>query len=181
MSTWQTSARTSRLRVSEGSRTEEIELEAGAVDRPEECSILTAVLRYGVCATYVAFITWLSLTPTRLLRPLLSLFPQADKVAHFLMYGFLVLLLRWASAGCGMRWRPQGLWVPFAALVYGALMEVAQSLFLPADRSFEVWDMAANGLGALAFWAVGSLWSSRRLRAAAPIKQDGAANRVEER
>jgi hypothetical protein len=174
-------ARASGLRVFEGSRAEGTEPEADAVRRPEECSIVATVLRCGVCAMYVAFITWLSLTPTRLLGPVLLLFPLGDKVGHFLMYGFLVLLLRWASAGSGMRWRPQGLWVPFAALVYGALMEVAQSLFLPADRSFEMWDMAANGLGALAFWGIGSLWSSFRMGAASPTKKNGAANRVEER
>lgn len=126
--------------------------------------------RWVICITYVGLITWLSLTPSRAFKPVLfwfpHLFPQADKLVHFLMYGFLVALVRWAMAGQGMRWRPQGLWVPVAALVYGGLMEVAQLLLLPADRSFEVWDMVANGMGALVFWGACNLWSLRRLRTA---------------
>ena len=140
--------------------------EAFVSSRPKGWSPWVAAARWGVCAAYVAFITWLSLAPTSLFKPALALFPQADKLAHFLMYGFLVVLVRWALAGRGLRWHPQGLWVPVAALVYGGCMEVAQSLFVPADRSFQVWDMAANGAGALVFWGACNLCSSRRRRTA---------------
>ena len=86
---------------------------------------------------------------------------------HFLMYGFFVVVVRWAMTGSGVRWRPQGFWIPLAALVYGALMEVGQLLLVAADRSFEAWDMLANGLGALVFWGACNLWSSHRQRPAA--------------
>jgi hypothetical protein len=144
-------------------------------NRPKGLSPWVAAARWGVCALYVAFITWLSLVPTRFFTPALTLFPQADKVVHFLMYGFLVVLVRWAMAGRGLRWRPQGFWLPLTALVYGALMEVAQLLLVPSDRSFEVGDMLANGLGALVFWGACNLWSSCRLRTAPP--DDGPGSR----
>jgi VanZ family protein len=123
-------------------------------------------MRWGVCVAYVALVTWLSLAPSRVFYPALTQFSHADKLGHFLMYGFFVVVLRWAMSGSGMRWRPQGLWVPLTALVYGALMEVAQLLLVPSDRSFEVGDMLANGLGALGFWGACNLWSLCRLRTA---------------
>ena len=137
---------------------------AGLVAQPSGLSLRVAALRWGVCALYVAFVTWLSLAPTTVFKPALTLFSQADKVAHFLMYGFLVVFVRWAMTGSGMHWRPRGFWVPLAALIYGALMEVAQLLLLPSDRSFEVGDMVANGMGALVFWSACNLWASCRLR-----------------
>lgn len=121
---------------------------------------MISLIRWSVCVVYVVLITWLSLAPTRILKPALHLFPQEDKAAHFLMYGFLVVLVRWAMTGQGWRWRPRGIWVPVAALGYGALMELAQLLLVPADRSFEVWDMLANGLGAFTFWVACALWST---------------------
>jgi VanZ family protein len=136
-------------------------------NRPGGWSPWLAAMRWGVCVTYVALVTWLSLAPSSIFSPALTLFPHADKLVHFLLYGFFVVVLRWALTGSGVRWRPQGLWVPLTALVYGALMEVAQLLLVPSDRSFEVGDMLANGLGALVFWGACNLWSLRRLRTAA--------------
>lgn len=145
--------------------------EAGLVSQPSGLTLRVAALRWGVCALYVAFVTWLSLAPTTVFKPVLKLFPQADKVAHFLMYGFLVVVVRWAMTGSGVHWRPQGIWLPVLALVYGSLMELAQLLLVPADRSFEVWDMVANGVGALVFWGACNLWTSCRLRTAESKKQ----------
>ena len=138
--------------------------EAGVVGRSVGCLTWAAAMRWGVCVTYVALVTWLSLAPSRIFSPALALFPHADKLAHFLLYGFFVVVVRWAVVGSGVRWRPQGLWVPLTALVYGALMEVAQLLLVSSDRSFEVGDMLANGLGALGFWGAGDLWSLGWLR-----------------
>jgi VanZ family protein len=152
--------------VEEGKTGLRLRSEGGVVPRPVGCLTWAAAMRWGVCVAYVALVTWLSLAPSRVFSPALTLFPHADKLVHFLLYGFFVVVVRWALTGSGVRWRPQGLWVPLTALVYGALMEFAQLLLVPSDRSFEVGDMLANGLGALVFWGAGNLWSLCRLRRA---------------
>jgi hypothetical protein len=150
--------------VGEGKTGLKLQSEGAVVPRPVGCLTWAAGMRWGVCVSYVALVTWLSLAPSRIFSPALALFPHADKLVHFLLYGFFVVVVRWAMTGSGVRWHPQGLWVPLTALVYGALMEFAQLLLVPADRSFEVGDMLANGLGALVFWGAGNLWSLCRLR-----------------
>ena len=79
-----------------------------------------------------------------------------DKVAHFFMYGGLVLLLRWALAG---HWHFRMVsWIVIAgAAGYGLAMEIAQSLLVPYERSFQFGDLVANTVGAVFFWWGGAL------------------------
>ena len=132
-------------------------------DPPNPTTRRRVLLRWSVCAIYVALITWLSLAPATVFNGLTASFTHADKILHFLMYGLLVWLIRWALSGGGWGWRWSGWWVPLVALGYGALMEGAQSLLVRADRSFEVWDMVANGVGALVFWWLASAWQRGRM------------------
>ena len=97
-----------------------------------------------------------------------------DKVAHFFMYGGLVLLLRWALAGhWHFRLTP---WVVIASAAgYGLAMEIAQSLFVPYDRCFEAGDVAANTVGAVTFWWVGALMFVTRNPSPAAVNTDSSA------
>lgn len=160
-------AQTSGRRGKSVSITADRQPKASVIGRPLGCLTLAAAMRCAVCGAYVVLVTWLSLVPGKFFIPAMALFPHADKLVHFLMYGFLVVLVRWAMAGYGLRWRPRGFWVPLAALVYGGLMELAQLLVVTADRSFEGWDVVANGVGALVFWCACNLWSVWCLRPAA--------------
>ena len=108
--------------------------------------------RWGLWIAYILLVTWLSMAPREVFENVPSHFAHADKIAHFLIYGLFVLAAPWSINGSGGRWRKHGLWVLFAALLYGALMEVGQLLLVTSGRSFEVWDMFANGFGAFVFW-----------------------------
>lgn len=75
-----------------------------------------------------------------------ALFPHADKVFHFGAWAALSGLAFLAFAG-----RYNRLAIPFALLVAGALIEVAQTFIPGRSGSFD--DLAANALGV----ALGSL------------------------
>lgn len=109
-------------------------------------------VRIGCCSLYSALMTWLLLAPANVVTGLYPMWRGFDKVLHFLLFGFLVLLVRWAFKD------PRTLtfraWlVPLAALAYGIATEVAQGRFVSYDRAFEWSDIAANGFGAATFWA----------------------------
>lgn len=107
--------------------------------------------RAGICLAYGLLMTWFSLAPSSLVNRLCPDVPHIDKVAHFMMYGGLVLLARLAWPDPRSLRTP--LWIlPLAALFYGFLMEVMQSLLVSYHRSFEIGDIVANGLGAFLSW-----------------------------
>ena len=83
--------------------------------------------------------------PTRGLPPLI---PHADKVAHFIIYGILALLLYRALHG-ERKFRPLAavLLSVLLASAYGALDEFHQ-YFVPS-RSMDILDWMADTLGAL--------------------------------
>lgn len=110
-------------------------------------------LRWIMFTTYVVTVTWLSLAPADTFRNLPLLFPHADKVLHFLLYGVMVAVGRWTLSSYWV-FRPNLPWL--AAIAYGILMEVMQALLVSHHRSFELGDIAANSFGALCFW-----WLSR--------------------
>lgn len=126
---------------------------------------------------YLAFLTWASLAPASVVNKLPLQFPHADKVFHFLIYGGLVAVARWAFAARGTG-SDSALGEPgngtrtgtlvLAAIGYGGLMELAQSLIVSYGRSFEVLDVVANSLGALTFWFI-----SQRLMRGAKAKAAG--------
>ncbi len=77
-------------------------------------------LRWGLLLAYVGLITWLSLAPAQTFAGFPVFFPHQDKAAHFLLYGALVSLARWAMAA---HWavRPAFLVVVAGAIAYGTL------------------------------------------------------------
>jgi len=74
--------------------------------------------------------------------------PHLDKAMHAAVYGVLAVLT--FRAFWPTRARPTPVWVLLLGVVlttaYGAAEEYHQ-MFVPT-RDFDVWDMAANGLGA---------------------------------
>ena len=108
-------------------------------------------LRVGLCLTYGLLMTWFSLAPASLVYWLYPAFQHGDKVAHFMMYGGLVLLARLAWPDPRTIRIPHWI-IPLAALAYGFLMEVMQSMLVKYHRSFQFGDIVANGLGAFFCW-----------------------------
>jgi VanZ family protein len=103
-----------------------------------------ALVAAGWC--WALAIVWLSLTPS----PPEVDFQSSDKVGHF---GAYLLLMLWFS----LLYRTTTARVPYAAgfLAMGIALEAIQGA--TGYRSFEWLDVAANGLGVLAGWAVAAL------------------------
>lgn len=112
-------------------------------------------VRWAMLVTYAGIVTWLSLAPAETFRGLPPFLLAQSKALHFLLYGVLVSLARWAMAA---HWtvRPAFLVVVAGASAYGALMEMLQGALVRYHRTFEFSDIIANSLGALCFW-----WVSR--------------------
>jgi VanZ family protein len=92
--------------------------------------------------TMVAAIVWLSLTPS----PPKVDFEQSDKLGHFLAYGGLMV---WFSQLYVARTTRLAYAAGFAAM--GVWLEFIQGW--TGYRSFEVYDMLANGTGVALGWA----------------------------
>jgi len=105
-----------------------------------------AVLRPALVAAgwcWAAAIVWLSLTPS----PPEVDFEASDKVGHFAAY---FLLMLWF---CFLYRTPKGRIIHATAFAcMGIVIEVIQGTL--GYRSLEALDMAANGVGVLAGWAV---------------------------
>ena len=114
--------------------------------------------RWMACAAHLWLIGILSLLPPGAFPAGIGAIPGADKVAHLVLYGVLGALLRWAvegrDGGPGVR---RAVWLG-AAAAYGFLMEVLQSLGTKGMRAFGWGDMAANVVGAAAFWVLADRW-----------------------
>lgn len=108
-------------------------------------------LRAVACLAYVILLTWLLLAPAATIDRLYPKFKHVDKVFHFLCFGGLVLMARFAFPDPRHLAVP-GWLVPMVAAAYGAAVEVTQGLAVQYHRSFEWTDIAANSLGALCFW-----------------------------
>lgn len=91
----------------------------------------------------VAVVVYASLMPA----PPLPGFSAADKVAHVAGYAGLML---WFVQ---LYQRPAYGRVALALVTLGVGLEVAQGL--TGYRSFDYWDMAANGLGVVVAWGLG--------------------------
>ena len=102
-------------------------------------------LRITLSLIYLTLVAFLSLLPARDF-PQLPLFPGADKVVHICMYLGLVVLACWSMhAEVKRKWYFA---IIFFAIGWGVMMEVFQYLML-LGRSFELYDILANSLGAL--------------------------------
>jgi VanZ family protein len=98
-------------------------------------------------------------------------FQNSDKVAHFGAYGLLATLL----CRCG-RGRFAGLWALLGASYFGLTDEWHQSFV--AGRDCDVWDWAADTLGAGLAVGLYCGWGSYRALLERPL---GAKRRVENR
>jgi hypothetical protein len=108
-------------------------------------------LRVATCSFYAVLLTWLLLAPAETVSRFYPDVPGLDKVMHFCLFGFLVLIARWALPDPATATFP-GLLILFSAFAYGAGIEVMQGLLVQYHRSFEWRDIAANSLGAASFW-----------------------------
>jgi len=109
-------------------------------------------IRKTVSAAYVAAVTVLSLLPSRDL-PDVPMFPHADKVIHFFMYGFMAFFLCWASPGKTATRLIHYTGIILFCTAYGMLMEFLQGTLAQLDRTFSWNDGAANLAGAIVFTA----------------------------
>jgi len=103
-------------------------------------------IRYGICFGYGVFVGISSLMPSSSFGGWLKIIDcqHSDKIYHFIIYGILAVLIRWAVGGRVLR----SFWaILLVCMIYGALMELGQLLFLNGDRYFSFGDMAANGIG----------------------------------
>lgn len=107
----------------------------------------------------VALICWLTLAPRPLGDVEVPLFPGADKIAHGLMFGFLVIIIlvdicrarKWKSVSL-----PVVSVVALGCAAFGVGIEFVQQ-HMQAGRSLEAMDMVADVTGAItcaALWLV---------------------------
>jgi VanZ family protein len=102
-------------------------------------------LRLTLSFIYLSCIALLSLLPSKDF-PELPLFSGIDKVVHFCMYFGLTILACW-SMHAEVRHRWYFIVVLFA-IGWGVTMEIFQ-LLMHLGRSFDLYDILANSMGAL--------------------------------
>lgn len=126
------------------------------------CALMVRLLAMLVA---VAMVTWLSLAPARTFARAPAVLVHLDWGGHFLGYGLLVALGRWALVP---HWSFRMTFFPLVlgAAAYGLAMELAQSLLGGQGRVCDLGDVIANSLGALCFWLLTG-WLTRT-RPAAP-------------
>lgn len=125
---------------------------------PRTVTPMHKVLRWTSAVVYLFILTFLLLraVPARII----PIFPQADKVAHFLALGLLAVLFLRAMTNPRSETSSTPAWV-IALLVptaYAIAIEFAQE---HVGRTFEVLDMLAGALGILALTL---LWARLRKR-----------------
>ena len=111
---------------------------------------------------YCAGLFWLSSDSTPIIP--MALFPYQDKVAHAVLYAGLAAVV---SIGMRRSRQPKAptaqFWTPLlCACVYGVSDEIHQ-IFVP-NRVFDLWDIAADALGAAAVQALLCRYVWRRPR-----------------
>ena len=105
---------------------------------------------------WIGVVTFLSLmNPT---YSEVSLFPNSDKIVHFLMYGIMAtFFLSCLQFEKGISQPVILLTAIVAAIVLGGLMELAQE-FLTTTRHANFGDFIANGVGAIVAALVYKRW-----------------------
>ena len=100
---------------------------------------------------YLTFLAWLSLVPASYFSSSLVFFPGADKIVHTLIYLILGFLLYLLLSGIWQKSRVRIIVIVFfGASAYGLLMEFLQLQISTSSRSFEIGDIIANCVGAVA-------------------------------
>lgn len=105
-------------------------------------------------AALICFLTLADFSPDEIEMPR---FEGADKVVHFIMFGFMAWILivdsRVRRQACGGSLTGQALCAVAASTLFGIAIEFAQDQ-LTSTRGYDPADMAADFLGALAAWPV---------------------------
>jgi VanZ family protein len=109
-------------------------------------STIPVSMRWAICTLYAGAGVAAALLPQATYREMTP--THWDKLDHFLVYGFLALLMCWALK-LGLKSWKQLFWAAPIALTYGVGVEMIQ--LLKADRCFSWLDMAANCLGMFFF------------------------------
>lgn len=111
--------------------------------------------RLIIFGIYLIGITYLSIAPANTFKDVKIPFAYSDKIAHFFMYGFFVIVLRWTINGNNsLKWKY--LWILITSIFYGILMEFLQLMLRSSGRSFDIEDIIANSVGAFVFWLIGN-------------------------
>ena len=109
-------------------------------------------------------LAFLSLMPTGPSSLAFLGLPYIDKVGHFGMYAIWAFLVVFAMEGTSRLSKTNRLWLVFLlASMTGAAFEYGQYA-MTAGRSFEIWDMVANGLGALTGSLADNFWLGRGVK-----------------
>lgn len=122
--------------------------------------------RIAAAALWALAILALSVLPARFFpqTDAIGRIPQADKVAHVVMYSVMTALLLWTAAfsGPSRGFRRYG-FAAAAAVAFGLLMELLQ-YYLTTTRSMDLLDALANAVGAFLVAGVG-WWLTRKRKA----------------
>lgn len=110
-----------------------------------------SLYKWSIAMLYLILITYLSLASSDNFRVSMFNIPHRDKIVHFFMYGFFVVILNWSLNGIEITKSRIFVLILFPA-IYGILMEIAQFFLVNLGRSFEVADIIANTSGVLFFW-----------------------------
>jgi VanZ family protein len=122
-----------------------------------------------LAALYCAGIYWQSSRPVMI--PGVQLFPGQDKLAHMIMFGVLAVLVFLAGWRSGWRMRVCFLTAALFATLYGVSDELHQ-YFVPG-RTADVYDVLADGAGAVLAPAVLLRWLRKRDEHLAVYPEDG--------
>ncbi|MDE7412293.1 MAG: VanZ family protein [Muribaculaceae bacterium] len=113
--------------------------------------ILISFPAWTFSAVTIGIILWLTLSSSPLGEYQPKLFPGADKLAHALMFGFLVVMLwldKWRFSGFRSVGYPFLICASIATSIFGIAIEFLQDQ-MHSGRTLEVADMVADSVGAL--------------------------------
>lgn len=98
-----------------------------------------------------------------LIPPALQALPYFDKAMHALGFGAVVF---WLNLWLAPQGRARPAMIPLALALPFSLAALEESLqSLSPYRTFDLWDLASDGLGMIVFW-----WASQRLTSRDPIR-----------
>jgi VanZ family protein len=118
--------------------------------------VLARLIRWAAVAAWMGVIYFLSNQPQ--LPSVGGVWTELQDIAgHFVAYGVLAALLRWALAGAGAQ--APGRWAFLLAVLYGVSDEFHQS-FVPG-RNPDPFDIATDAAGALFALAIVRVWLNR--------------------
>jgi VanZ family protein len=101
-------------------------------------------LAYLLAISWLALVVYTCCMPASTL-PKVPIIPNADKAVHFCFYAVLTYL--WYCANSNIKL----LQYCIVSICIGIVIELIQKYFIPG-RSFDVWDIVANSMGAFSIW-----------------------------